>query len=185
VNTLATDVPLVLPILTENIYQNRMLLPSAAGVLAIRELDWTVPPQEWSWSGVRSIASPHALDPANGDPIPNTLLPPFDLIITADTLYHDELIPPLLRTLHHLVSVSSIPDRPAPKCFVALERRDPALIDRALKSAREEWAFACERVPLRKLVKAMARADLKWAKEDWDGVEIWELSLPAKKSRSH
>lgn len=148
------------------------------------ELDWTVPPEEWSWSGTQPIASQQILGFQDSKTISDMPMPPFDLIITADTLYHDELINPLLRTLHHLVSISSGPDGPPPKCLIALERRDPVLIDRALTSARKDWGFACERVPPRKLVKAMARAKLQWAKEDWDGVEIWELYLSEKKSRS-
>jgi protein N-lysine methyltransferase METTL21D len=184
VDTLATDVPLVLPTLTSNINQNKGYLPLTAGALVICELDWTVPPEKWTWSGSHSIASLEVLPLAN-ESIQDTPRPPFDLIITADTLYHDELVAPLLRTLHHLVSISSLPNRPSPKCFVALERRDPALIDRALASAREDWAFACERVPPRKLVKAMVRAGLQWAKEDWEGLEIWELSLSATKKKRH
>jgi predicted nicotinamide N-methyase len=179
VDVVATDVPLVLPILSENLDHNIPLLPLAAGSVVVRELDWTVLPENWSWTHPLSIASQGAPTSLTDESSAKDLSPPFDLIITADTLYHDELVAPLLRTLHHLVLLS-----PGSKCLLALERRDPALIDRAIAAARQDWAFTCSRVPPRRLAKAMARAGLEWAKEDWDGVELWELSLPVKKASS-
>jgi hypothetical protein len=178
IDTVVTDVPLVLPLLRQNINQNAACLPSTAGTIQVRELDWTVLPEQWSWSDPARIAS-RELDAVTQTPesIEESICPPFDYILTADTLYTNELVTPLLRSLHHLVLLSSVTGKSAPRAFIALERRDPALITAALAEATETWGFACDRVPPRKIAKAMEKAGLKWDKEDWDDVEIWTLTL--------
>ena len=61
--------------------------------------------------------------------------------------------------------------------YICLERRDPGLIDYALSEARDMWNFTVERVPHKKVVKTMDKGGVRWDKDDWDGVEIWKLSL--------
>lgn len=61
--------------------------------------------------------------------------------------------------------------------YLCIERRDSAVIDRALTEASTVWGFAVERVPHRKLAKAMAKGGLRWARDDWEGVELWKLVL--------
>lgn len=51
------------------------------------------------------------------------------------------------------------------------------LIDHALSDARTRWNFATERIPHKKLAKALDKADVNWEKEDWEGVEIWKLTF--------
>lgn len=103
--------------------------------------------------------------------------PPFDMIISADTMYEPSLVEPLLRTLHHLSQLSINSAKRAPPVYLCVERRDPALIDQALASARDTWKFTVERIPQRKITKAMEKGGLVWEPEDWDGVEIWKLNL--------
>ncbi|KAK0228457.1 putative methyltransferase-domain-containing protein [Armillaria fumosa] len=149
----ATDLPTITTtILPRNISTNVPLLSSSSGEISIRQLDWTVHPNQWH------------------DPL---ITSSFDLIITADTIYAPHLVQPLLRTLHALASGSSRP----PPIFLCLERRDPALVDRVLTEACSHWGFKTEQIPYRKISKALNKSGLKWAKEDWEGVEIWKLSL--------
>ena len=132
-----------------------------------------VEPEHWSWAGEKSVSSPSLpKDPPTDNPIG----PPFDLIMTSDTVYIPRLAQPLLRTIHALASLSSAGGR-CPLILLCFERRDPLLIDRTLNDARQLWGFRPERVPHKKLVQAMDKAGLKWDKEDWDGVELWKLKL--------
>jgi hypothetical protein len=150
----------------------------------VKELDWTVSPEQWKWHHPTTVTSvdkgPDIDQGISFDSTEDSTVqhqkPPFDLIVTTDTLYHTALVTPLLRSLKHLVTSSTV-GRSAPRCLVALERRDPPLITAALNEARDSWDFKCERVPQRKIVRAMERAEMRWKKEDWEGVEIWELSL--------
>lgn len=153
------------------------------------------------------------------------LAPPFDMILSADTLYHPSLSAPLLRTIRALCLLSSSESSssssarsasdpaaasastaqaqtqpalqpqprtrtrlrntsaststsPYPPVLLALERRDPFLIDSALSLARENFGFDTTRVPARKVRKAVDRHGGKhWSRESWEGVEIWELRL--------
>ncbi|BGP45851.1 hypothetical protein JCM10450v2_001686 [Rhodotorula kratochvilovae] len=102
--TLATDLPaLVAGVLGSNISSS----PFPPTQLAAHPLDWFTPPEELSF--------------------PSGHEPPFDLIATADTVYAPSLCAPLLRTLAHL-SLAGGRAAPAP-VFLALERRDPALVE--------------------------------------------------------
>lgn len=52
------------------------------------------------------------------------------------------------------------------------------MIDAALDEAVNVWAFTLERVPRRKLSKALERAGfVGWKGEDWEGMEVWKLVL--------
>jgi len=112
--------------------------------------------------------------------------PPFDLIVTSDTVYISQLVQPLLRTIHTLASLSSAGGK-SPWILLCFERRDPLLIDRTLNDAHHIWGFKLERIPHKKLAQAMDKAGLKWDRGDWDGVELWKLKLakPSKGASGH
>jgi protein N-lysine methyltransferase METTL21D len=168
-DVVATDTRAVLStVLQKNVDSNRLNLPEGSGAIQTRELDWTVHPELWTWSHPTIIAS-H--DYSNSDLPTETLHPPFDLILTADTLYTPELVGPLLRVLNTL----SVPH--SPPIYLALERRDPRLANDALQQARELWSFSVQRVPDKKVTKALVRAGCKWDRDEWEGVEIWKLVL--------
>ena len=154
-------------VLQRNIDSNRSQLPEGAGSIHTRELDWTVDPALWTWSHPTIIASHDYY--TNAHPSTDTLGPPFDLILTADTLYTPHLVGPLLRVLHALSAIDS------PPIYLALERRDPRLADDALQEARDLWSFSVQRVPHKKVTRAMLKAGCKWNAVDWEGVEIWKL----------
>lgn len=166
---MATDLPNVIDsVLRQNISGNAHLV---AGNIQVRELDWMVEPEYWSWTDEKSVSSPSlAKDP------PALLRPPFDLIVTSDTLYIPQLAQPLLRTIHALASLSSGGGK-SPLILLCFERRDPLLIDQTLNDAHKVWGLKPERIPHKKLVQAMDKAGLGWNKEDWDGVELWKLKL--------
>ena len=180
-DVVATDLEDVInPVLAPNIARNRGSLPPAAGRIDVRVLDWTLLPDQWAWNDPNKIASTLCIEGQSlHDPQQTILAPPFDLIISSDTLYSVELVTPLLRTLHSLCkcSIESSPDTRPPPVYLCLERRDPSLIDRALSEARDNWDFKLERVPPKRLAKAMEKGGARWEKDQWDGVELWEMIL--------
>lgn len=93
----------------------------------------------------------------------------FDVVLTADTLYVPHLVRPLLHTLRRLVH------GPSTLVLVAIERRDGTLLDDAFEQARSEFGFNVQRVPDKKLVKAIQKARCEWLKGDWSGIELWKL----------
>jgi protein N-lysine methyltransferase METTL21D len=166
-HVVATDTRAVLSaVLQRNIDSNRLNLPAGAGTIQARELDWTVEPAHWTWSHPTVIASHDYSD--SGTP-GETLRPPFDLILTADTIYSAQLVGPLLSVLRTLSAI------PCPPIYLALERRDPRLADDALQQARDD--FSVQRVPGKKVSRAMVKAGCKWDRAEWEGVEIWKLVL--------
>lgn len=175
-DVLATDVHYVVnTVLEPNIRCNASSVP---GVIQVRELDWTISPQAWVWNHPNIVASSNAPPPTSSSrPL---LGPPFDLIITADTLYSPDLIQPLLRSLHALCILSMSSTGKTPPILLCLERRDPVLVDRALREAQEDWNLIPKRVPHHKLLKAMKRGGADWTKEDWEGVELWKLTYHKK-----
>ncbi|KAJ6630743.1 hypothetical protein B0H10DRAFT_1982685, partial [Mycena sp. CBHHK59/15] len=176
--TTATDLPWVISTcLTRNIENNMSRLSHGSGEILVRELDWTVLPDRFLWDHETIIASP-ACVPS----VEQRLSDPFDLVVSADTVYDMALVTPLLRTLHALCTLSlAAPSssRRVPVVFICLERRDPTVIDRTLEDAKSIWGFTVVRIPPRKVSKALEKGDMKWKKEDWEGVELWKLTLGA------
>jgi len=125
-DVVATDLPDVIgSVLNQNVGDNSHLV---AGTISVRELDWMVEPEHWSWVDAKSVSSPSfPKDP----PIEIPHGPPFDLIVTSDTVYIPQLAEPLLRTIHALASLSSAEGK-SPLILLCFERRDPLLIDRTL-----------------------------------------------------
>ncbi|KDQ18029.1 hypothetical protein BOTBODRAFT_29341 [Botryobasidium botryosum FD-172 SS1] len=212
-DVLATDIPAVVrAVLSQNVHANTTYAPGrfdGRGTVYVRELDWSVLPSEWTWSNAKAITapanpgvdvkSPSPSPPTRADapPAPTTqtsasdsksednhLCPPFDLIVSADTIYDPALSSHLLRTIHALVtlSVSSSPRSTVPPVYLCLERRDPALVDQTLKQAQEVWNFHVGSVPKKNLVKAMEKGSVKWEEHEWEDVEIWKLTWKGARS---
>ncbi|PVF97778.1 hypothetical protein CPB86DRAFT_815226 [Serendipita vermifera] len=193
----ATDVePVVSTVLRPNIKMNTGDSTRASKrddhILECKELDWTVPPQQWDWANLEAVARQQAEQ--NASPTADcqhsnriftpkkTLSPPFDLIVTADTLYTPALVTPLIRSLHSLASLSIVGDaKHSCIIYVAVERRDPGLMDRAFQECSSPpWGFRIERVRAIKVRKALEKAKVPWVRERgaWEGVEIWKMRLP-------
>jgi hypothetical protein len=171
-DVLATDTAhTISSVLSSNIASNYPIPSYNGGAIQIRELDWLVPPESWDWTNPTSVTSSNSYAPTavDGSMI---LQPPFDLIISSDTIYIAELLQPLLRSLHAAVTASG-----SPPVYLCVERRDSALLDRALSDAKDVWGFTVTRVGHGRVSKAMEKGGLKWKKEDWNGVEIWKLKL--------
>lgn len=179
-DALATDIPAIVDgVLSHNLAANTPVAPSpSAPTLHARALDWFAPPSTWDFS-LPSITPPHpSACPTDPPPTPHPR-PPFDLILTSDTAYDPSLSSPLLRTLHHLATLSAAatPSGRPPPVLLALEVRDPALIGAFLESARGEWGFKCSRVENGRLERLMGEGGVGWAGEEWEGVEVWRLVL--------
>ncbi|KAF9264803.1 hypothetical protein L218DRAFT_1076252 [Marasmius fiardii PR-910] len=184
----ATDTaPVIASVLSQNIANNLVNLGLGENdrKILVRELDWTIPPGQWSWNNDHAIASASCTSATTASP--SQLSYPFDLIVTADTVYEPSLLEPLLRTVHALctMSVAVSPNGRAPLILLCLERRDPALIDVLMADARNKWSFRVDRVPHRKVSKAMERSGWNWQRSDWEGVEIWKFVLDVKASPSN
>ncbi|KAF8557239.1 hypothetical protein OG21DRAFT_1475539 [Imleria badia] len=165
-DVLATDTPHVCnSVLRHNIAVN------TAGAVQVRELDWTVDSDRWSWNDPIRITPTDGPSDTRGTSAHDLLAPPFDLIISSDTLYDASLIQPFFRTVRALAA-SSRGTKP-PLFLLALERRDPQLIDAALACA----PVPLTQVPIKKIRKALERAQIQWDTSDWEGVEIWKGSL--------
>lgn len=180
----ATDTDSVVnTVLSNNVARNLSELPRNVGRIDVRVLDWMVLPQDWIWDDATSITPSQASHSAesHNPSLPSTS-PPFDLILSADTVYSPALVTPLLRSLHYLASSCCLPT--SCPVYLCLERRDGVLVDSALAEARDKWGFSAERVMHRKISKAIKRSGLNWDSEDWDGVEIWRMILKTKEWRS-
>jgi protein N-lysine methyltransferase METTL21D len=172
-DVLATDSAFILQsVLRRNILSNASVI-SPSAIIQARELDWSVLSEFWSWTDRDSITNTTASAPSTPDE--ELLKPPFDIILTSDTVYSPDLVQPLLDTIHSLVQLSTTSTRPPP-CFLCLERRDPQLVDMFLARARE-MNFNISRVPYQKLKRALDRTGIDWSREDWDAVELWKLQL--------
>ncbi|EDR14800.1 uncharacterized protein LACBIDRAFT_305911 [Laccaria bicolor S238N-H82] len=161
-DVLATDIDLVISsVLSNNIQTNLAQLPERSGRVEIHELDWLVSPAEWKWD------------------ITSGSNPPYDLIYSADTVYKSELVEPLLRTIHALSTLSRFSSSPprSPLVLLCVERRDPPLLDRLLDDARNIWNFSVERIPRKRLSKALNKHGAQWDNADWEGIELWKLRL--------
>jgi protein N-lysine methyltransferase METTL21D len=182
----ATDLPDVInSVLANNISKNLANLPRGSGTVQIRALDWCVSPLEWTWEHHAVIASSApVLAPAEDNS--HLLTPPFDLIVTADTVYSPHLVDPLLRTLTHLfmISVARVHSGKLrhPCLYICIERRDPTLVDEFLTAAR--LLFTVTRVPQRKVSEALGKHGLMWSKEDWEGMEIWSFTRSCHRSET-
>lgn len=190
-DVLATDLKVVISsVLEQNIRRNDHLpsLVTSRGVIQVRELDWNAPLSDWNWDRsdcIASLSSPQS-DAGLKSKSPtqvndSTLSPPFDLILTSDTLYDKQLIEPLFRTISHLSRLSVQQERPkkmkGPPVFLTLENRDPELVKFALEQARTRWGFLTERIPDRKLTKMLDKRGVAWDRDEWTGVEVWKLTL--------
>ncbi|KAG0705929.1 hypothetical protein DFH29DRAFT_799266 [Suillus ampliporus] len=176
-DVLATDTAHVCAsVLRTNINANAHLVP---GHVHVRELDWGVDPTGWIWDDPVSITSSAPL-PRRDDDGRDVLAPPFDLIVSSDTIYDTALVTPLFETIHALSALSyasalsppsSRTETKPPVIYLAVERRDPTLITTAFARAGEEWGLLFQRVPEKRLKRA--GVGVGWDAGEWEGVEVW------------
>lgn len=170
-DVLATDIfHVISSVLHKNIKNNLAALPLHSGTIHIRELDWTVRPEQWRWDHELYIAfhPSHSVQSSSSH-----CCPPLDLIYSADTVYSTELLERMLRTLHALstLSAAACPLHRFPPILLCIERRDPLLTDCLLGDAGNVWHFNVERIPHKKLVKAVERSGVHWDRADWQDVD--------------
>lgn len=176
-DVVATDVPLVVDtVLTRNINKNTPIMPPDSGIIQVRVLDWTVPAANWTWDNNAVIASGDGI-PASSDD--STLLaPPFDLILTADTIYSTDLVKPLLHTLRTLCEISTVNSpkgaKRIPPVYLCLERRDPTLVEYVLAEAAKTWTV--KQISHKKLAHSLEKGGLMWEKTEWADVEVWTFT---------
>jgi len=139
----ATDVGDALPLLRRNVAANA---ERVRGTVHVRELDWCAP--------------------APPPPSPHEPAPHWDLVVTADTVYAADLVPPLMRTIAAARTAKTA-------VYMAVELRDVALVDVAHAEAARV-GLALRKLPRTRVRKAV-RAALAWDEPLWAGVEIWKL----------
>lgn len=175
-HVLATDLSSA-HLLKSNIAFNKHALPADAGSIRATALDWTEFPSQ------ANLALALVGDEAEAEAeIADNFRPPFHLIITADTIYKEELIQPLLRSLHALALESTpVESASSPLILVCLERRDPLLTDTVFDRAKNVWGFNVQRVPATKLRRAVEKGlRCEWG-DGWSGIELWKLKLSVPK----
>lgn len=169
-HVLATDLASA-HLLKSNIAFNKLALPPDAGTVKAMALDWTELPSQWNLADEGSEEDDH-------------FKPPFHLIITADTIYKEELVQPLLRSLHALALESTpVGSANSPLILVCLERRDPLLLNSVFERARNDWGFKVQRVPATKVRRAVEKGlRCEWG-DGWSAIELWKLKLNVPKIR--
>ncbi|TXT10695.1 hypothetical protein VHUM_02200 [Vanrija humicola] len=161
-DVLATDVePVLSAVLAPNLDAGVRVL-GGAGVPA------RATPALLDWVEVADALAAGRAPFANLDPGAAAHIARADTLVTTDTLYAPHLIQPLWATL---AAMCAGRDRP-PAVYLALERRDPRLVDAGLDGGREA-GFELRRIAHGRVVKALDRAGWRWAPEDWAGVEVW------------
>lgn len=107
---------------------------------------------------------------------PPLLAGEFDVIVTADTIYTPDLVGPLWNTVAKYSSPTTV-------SYVAVENRDPRLMESAYERGKE-LGFDVKRINANRIVKAVERV-WGWKKGDgWEGVEIWKAKFRGKKESS-
>ena len=152
-------------ILGENVSRNADLLAGVVGAfpISVRALDWTA----------SLPSSPLSLwDGGEEEEV--------EVIVTADTFYKRDLVHPLILTIKGLCIASGQRARGGsgkegrrfPLVLVAVEVRDRGLFQFALEAAARE-GFECRRVGDGRVRKGLEAAGVRWAREEWDGGEVW------------
>lgn len=182
-----TDIePPLSQVLRPNIERNTARF--ALGGITATDLDWCTFPSD-------ALHHDSGL-PQDQHPPPESLeqwLRPWDSIVTTDTIYHADLIEPLIKTLRTLsllaasakriYSQSKNPnetDEPSyPPVYVALENRDPKLVNNALDAAKAH-GFILKRISQSRVDKCLLKSGWSWdrdAKQDYDGIQLWKWRL--------
>jgi hypothetical protein len=153
---IATDIPVVIEsVLQGNIDSGLEAIKAEQTLIKAEKIVIDVLPLDWE-------------EVASSCRIPDALFGrKIDIITTSDTLYAPHLLRPLFETLR-LLSTST---KAQPVIYIGLERRDSALIDRALDEAKA-MGLSLNRVDKGKIDRLMVEAG--WEKEEWDDVEIWK-----------
>ena len=154
-DVLATDSAEAFSLLERNVEKNRHSHPSH---LEAKVLDWFTQPSTWTWNTA----------PGDNLQTPTPLGPPFDLIVTTDTVYIEALFDPLLRTIKALAE-----GQKTPIILLALEERDHQSIEEFWRRS-EEQGFTKKEIKIARLGKAVKQY-LGWKREDWQGVRVYEL----------
>jgi hypothetical protein len=179
-----TDIePPLSQVLRTNIERNATRF--ALGSITATDLDWCTFPSNLS-------------DSTPLEDLPSNFLSkwqqPWDSIVTTDTIYHADLIEPLISTLRTLSILAASAKRidfqnknpnetseaPSyPPIYVALENRDPKLVNRALDAAKAH-GFILKRISQSRVDKCLLKSGWSWdrdAKQDYDDIQLWKWRL--------
>ncbi|RSH84742.1 uncharacterized protein EHS24_006266 [Apiotrichum porosum] len=151
-DVVTTDIEPVLSVLSRNVGNCAASLPAGSGSVRVAELDWLAEDRP---------AAIAALD-----------LPHIDMVVTADTVYAPHLSPALWATLAAVCRPDPAAGHAGVPLYIALERRDPGLVDSSLEIGRQA---GCDlrRVAHGRVAKIVERT-WGWKPEDWEGVEVWK-----------
>lgn len=164
-DVLATDIePVLSTVLQPNIDSNARHLNqhNGSGSISAKSLDWEKAP-----------LNPTTLDDHMYGDYDDFELCEVDWIVTADTIYHPSLLPHLFRSIIHISNMVEKKSGKSPSIWLALERRDPRLVDSALEMAKE-MDIDLKRIGHGRVVKAVEKVNWGWKEADWEGVEIYK-----------
>ena len=142
--------------------------------ISVRALDWTA---------LELPSPPSALWDISGEE-EEEVEEEVEVIVTADTFYKQDLVRPLILTIRALCIASARCVRGGsgregkrfPLVLVAVEVRDRGLLQCALVVAARE-GFECRKVGDGRVRRGLEAAGVHWAREEWDGGEIWRWAF--------
>lgn len=153
------------PVLSRVLAPNMTSAPKGSGSIEARELDWLDAIDSQSNSTPQQASSPPS------QPSLALLDAEYDVVVTSDTIYAPNMTPALWAAIERVCSPRQ--GRKTPTLYIALERRDPRVVDAALELGKSKGCIL-RRVAQGRLVKALERAGWRWDAEDWEGVEVWK-----------
>lgn len=181
-----TDIePPLSQVLRPNIKRNSTRF--AQGSITAKDLDWCTFP-----SDVTSNETDQLHDQNSPSESLAQWRQPWDSIVTTDTIYHADLVEPLIKTLRSLSILAAsakqmerkdgsetVDDLFYPPVYVALENRDPKLVNTALEAAKAH-GFILKRISQSRVDKCLLKTGWSWdrdAKQDYDGIQLWKWRL--------
>jgi len=167
-DVVVTDLPVLVDgLLTSNIERNAGKLHEQSGVpigrITAQVLDWTMDPASWTWLCEAASDGGGARTPA------------FELISTSDSIYSEQLVKPLVRTIQHLSETALQIKSKAPDVYLAYEHRDDAQYEAFLSEA-ERAGLRVKKVPTVKVRKAVSKA-YGWRPEQYEGISVVHMKL--------
>lgn len=168
------------PVLSRVLAPNVAVAPRGGGVIEARELDWfdavdSAPTKDDDRAPQPPPQGTSSSSSARGNPSSQSSLAlldaEYDMVVTTDTIYAPNMTPALWAAIERVCSPRE--GRRTPTLYIALERRDPRVVDAALEMGRAKGC-TLRRIAQGRLVKALERAGWHWNPEDWEGVEVWK-----------
>lgn len=179
-HVIATDIePVLSGVLRPNVDANQYELSKnqCSGSIKVAELDWLTFNDDQMESLYQENDGQDSQE--------------FDLILTADTIYHPNLVSPLFKVIF-MILTKQVRNQQKTDVLLGLERRDDKQINSAF-AVGQGLGLEFKRITDRKVRKSVdsyvdsfdfekgKKESKGWKREDWEGVELYEIKLATKR----